>query len=131
MSIQKWDNVTDKNVPNWSFEGTYTSKITDVYDGDTVHAVIKIHGKLTKLHVRMLGYDAPEMRSKDATLKEQAMDARNYLRSRILNQVVTLKCGKFDKYGRVLGDIYIGKTHINEDMAKKYGIYGREEYNKF
>lgn len=123
--------LSDKDVPYWSFAGTYIAKITDVYDGDTVHAIFKFGDKHIKLHVRLVGYDCPEMRSSNAELKKKAYEARDYLRSLILGKIVKLQLGEFDKYGRTLGDIFIETYHINKDMAEKYGIFGRPEYNNY
>ena len=42
------------------------------------------------------------------------------------NQLVYLKCGGFNKYGRLLGDIYINKTDtesVNDLMIKNNHAY--------
>ena len=50
-------------------------------------------------------------------IKKNAIESRDYFRSLVCNenQLVYLKCGDFDKYGRLLGEIYIDKN----DNGKK------------
>ena len=40
-----------------------------------------------------------------------------------MDKIVTIKCGKFDKYGRLLIDIYYKKQHINQWLIdEKYAF---------
>jgi endonuclease YncB( thermonuclease family) len=118
------ENLNDKDVDYFSFEGKYTAKITDVYDGDTCHAIIPfINGKFTKIHVRMIGYNCPEIKDKDLEKKHQAKIAKELFSSLVLNKIVSLECGEFDKYGRVLGRIKVGDIDVNKLMTEKYGKY--------
>ena len=129
------ENGKDKDVNFWCFKGEYKGKCTNVYDGDTCHIVFEFNKELVKLRCRLIGYDAPEMKSHIPEQKKIAIEARDKLRELILDKLITCKFHDFDKYGRVLCDIYINDTkhtkHINEFMAKNYGIYGRQEYNNF
>ena len=113
----------DKDVDYFSFQGKYIAKITNVYDGDTCHAIIPFGGKFTKIHVRMLGYNTPEIKDHDLEKKNQAKLAKELFSSLVLDKIVTLDCGEFDKYGRVLGKIQVGDIHVNDLMIQKYGKY--------
>lgn len=62
---------------------------------------------------RMMGYNSAELRTKCNKEKDKAIKSRDYLASIILNNIVKLKLGPFDKYGRVLVDVYIGSNHVN------------------
>lgn len=89
-----WDSV-DNRVPLFSLEGrAFDGKVVDVYDGDTVKICFPIFGEMFRWNCRIQGVDTPE--------KNEARDA---LRSLVLNRVVTVVCGDFDKYGRLLVDI--------------------------
>ena len=81
----------------------------------------------------MSGYDSPELRTKDEEEKKAAIIARDVLKNKILNKIVDIHCGKFDKYGRLLGNIYYNKTNINEWMiTNNYGyIYNGGTKIKF
>lgn len=116
-------------IPKFSLEGeTKLCKVVDVYDGDTCQVVFKHNNMMNRWSVRMTGYDSPEMRpstkivDRDA-IKKKAIEAKIYLKEMIMNdgQLIYLKCGKFDKYGRLLGTLYINETDdmsINDVMIK-------------
>ena len=118
-------------IPYFSLSGKiYKCTIVDIYDGDTITVIFKFSGKYYKWKVRMLGYDSPEIRiSKKDQLREEkkklGIDAREYLREIIQKNSTCclhkkyyyIKCGKFDKYGRLLGEIYKYKKDIKRDNS--------------
>ena len=53
----------------------------------------------------MVGYDSPEMRSKDASEKEAAVLAKEFLKTLLPKGVFRGKCNGLDKYGRLLLDL--------------------------
>jgi endonuclease YncB( thermonuclease family) len=79
---------------------------TDVYDGDTCKVVFPNKDCVDacyKWTIRMMGYDAPEIRG---PTKDLGVAARDLLRSKILGKCVYVKCLEMDKYGRVLAYIH-------------------------
>lgn len=88
----------------------YTATITDVYDGDTVTADIKLGlgVTLTDQKIRFLGIDTPEMRGEE---REDGIVSRDFLRELILNKEVDIytQKDKRGRYGRILGVIIITK----------------------
>lgn len=84
----------------------YLAKCVKCYDADTIHIVIEFEGKLSRFLCRLLGIDTAELRSKDHEEKKYAKEARDYLKSLILDKLVIVKCGDFDKYGRLLVLVY-------------------------
>ena len=105
------------------------AKCVYVYDGDTVHIVFKQpHStECCKWVIRMNGIDTPEMKSKNANEKQAAVAARDFLRSLILDKIIIVECGDFDKYGRLLGELYLednpvslSKQMIENGHAKAY-----------
>ena len=139
----------DCEVPLFSLNGnTYICKVVYIYDGDTVNVVIDFNNKLTKFNCRLLGIDTCEMTSKDTTKKDSAIKARNFLINKfskesvkdnitkkdikmILSKSVKLcyvKCYDFDKYGRLLIDLYDNEKStisynqelINNNLAVSY-----------
>ena len=127
-------NTCDKNTPVFSLNGDIKlCKVVDIYDGDTIKVVFLDNNRVNKWNIRMEGYDSPEMRpsrkleNRDE-IKKKAIESKNYLKSLIMNdnQFVYLKCGKFDKYGRLLGCVYINKTDqesVNDLMIKNNYAY--------
>ena len=110
--------LADKSTPVFTLEGDMKlCKVVDIYDGDTIKVVFMDNNRINKWNIRMEGYDSPEMRpsrkleNRDE-IKKKAIEAKNYLKSLIMNenQLVYLKCGKFDKYGRLLGTLYVEQT---------------------
>jgi endonuclease YncB( thermonuclease family) len=108
----------DKKTKKFTLEGkTKLCKVVSVYDGDTCNVVFDHNGVINRWNVRMNGYDTPEMRPSKSLLnrdeiKKKAIASRDYLKSLVYNeeQLVYIKCGGFDKYGRLLGDIYINEN---------------------
>lgn len=110
--IMDWNNIS--NVPQFSLEGLETeAKIYSVYDGDTVKAIFPLHDKLYKWNCRLTGVDTPELRTRCKIEKQYGYKVRDYLREKILNKVVKIKCGDFDKYGRLLVEIYCNEDECN------------------
>ena len=118
------DNNTEMFSLNEKFK---LCKVVDVYDGDTCKVVFEIKGKIYKWNVRMHGYDSPEMRVSSQNpnreaMKANAIEARDYLINLVQkpNQVVYINCGEFDKYGRLLGTLYLSKNKnisVNQMMV--------------
>lgn len=103
-------NKTNETYPTFTISGVYTAKVVNVYDGDTVHAVMRFNGKFQKFSVRIYGIDTPERKVKMGTpdrdsLKAAAELARMEVVRLVLNKIVVLKCRGFDKYGRLLANI--------------------------
>lgn len=107
-----WDNIDD--APLFSLDGLVTdAKCVDVYDGDTVKVVFKFADKMYKWRVRLLRIDTPELRGDE---KEEGLKCRDFLRGLVLDKIVTVKCSKFDSFGRILGEIEKDGENINDKM---------------
>ena len=108
----------DKNTPEFRLScDKRVCKVVDVYDGDSCKVVFPHNGEFYRWNIRMNGYDTPEMRprrnkpNRDAEIAA-AKKSRDYLKSLIMNpdQLVYIACGDFDKYGRLLGTIYVNES---------------------
>ena len=96
-----------KKTPKFSLDGQcHIAKCVKCYDADSIHVVILLHGIYTKFNCRLIGIDTPEIRTKDLQEKEYAIQARDYLRNLVLDKLVIVTCGTFDKYGRLLINLY-------------------------
>jgi endonuclease YncB( thermonuclease family) len=130
-------SLVDSNVREFNFEGdTKTAKVVSVYDGDTIRVVFEMMGKLFKFNCRIHHVDTPEIRTRDKREKEYGLKVRDELRKKILNKVVTLKCGEFDKYGRLLIDIDIDDELISEwlirnDYAFRYDGGTKKSWSEY
>ena len=111
------NRCTYQNTSVFSFENIKTkAKVVKVYDGDTIWVVFKYRGKFIRVKIRLDGIDTPELRSSNKKEKQKGIEARDFLKQIIDNRIITLHCGKFDKYGRLLGTIYHNNVNINNKM---------------
>ena len=86
---------------------TSWAKCVGYYDGDSIHIVMLFNGHFTRFRCRLKGIDTAELRSKDAAEKTHAKKARDYLKDRIVGQIVLVRCGRWDKYGRLLVTVFL------------------------
>lgn len=96
-------------------------KVIKVYDGDTITIATQLYNgdvspkqELCKFNVRILGIDTPELKTKNAGEKELGIIARNALSELLLNKVVKLENVKYDKYGRILCNVFLDNVNISE-----------------
>ena len=126
------DNKTSENTSFLSFNNkTYNAKIVYIYDGDTMHVIFKEFNQYFKWKCRINGVDTPEINTKNKKEKEFATKIRDILKEKLLNQILTIKCFEFDKYGRLLIDIIIPKqiTNLkNEIMLSEWLIQNNYAY---
>jgi len=69
--------------------------------------------------------NAPEIRTRDAIEKERGLKSRDYLRSRILGNIIRIRVkDKLDKYGRNIAWLYDGDENLNDTMVtKNHAVY--------
>lgn len=101
-----WDDAVE-----FSFEGQFKeAKVLSVYDGDTITVAFPFGGKMFKWNCRLIGVDTPELRTRNLKEKEFGYKVRDFLREKILGKIVKLSCKDFDKYGRLLVEVYDSDT---------------------
>ena len=106
------DQITDApifSLKNYKVEG----KVVSVYDGDSVKIIFPFHNENYKWTCRLSGIDTPELRTKNEKEKKYGYKVRDILRTKILNKIVTVICGDFDKYGRLLTTIICNEDNCN------------------
>lgn len=119
------EQMTSK-TNKFSLNGYKTfAKCVHVYDGDTIHVVFKMpnSNECYKWIIRMMGIDTPEIKTKNTYEKQLATKARDFLRNLILDKMIIVECLDFDKYGRLLGDLYIEGNEMslsNQLIVKGY-----------
>ena len=92
----------------------YRARIIDVYDGDTVTAVVDLGFLVSKeMKLRLYGIDTPELRGSE---REEGLKVRDIVREKILNEEVVIKTykDKQGKYGRYLANIVLDGQDINQ-----------------
>jgi len=91
-------------------------KVVKVYDGDTITIAVKLYNDIYRFSVRLNGIDTPEMKSKNENVKLRAQRAKTAMHNLVMGKIVYLKNVDYDKYGRILADIYVGNIHVNQYM---------------
>lgn len=98
----------------------YRAFVRRAYDGDTVTVDIDLgFGVLLQGQtVRLLRINAPELRGES---REAGLRSRDALRSRVSNKWVVLRTerDKKEKFGRWLGEIWLGDECINDWMLSE------------
>ena len=92
-----------------------TYKVIRVYDGDTITAL----NAGQKQSIRLVGIDTPEKsRKKNEPGQPYSQKATKFLAGMVLNQDVSIQDYGKDRYGRVLGVVYIGQTNVNLELGR-------------
>ena len=106
-------------------------KITGVVDGDTIDVDIDLGFNVSySQRVRLAGIDTPESRTKDKFEKTLGLEAKEYLKSKLKDAtLVVIKTEKPDsseKYGRILGWLYVDEdtVSINDHMIEDGYAWG-------
>lgn len=103
-------------------------KVNAVIDGDTIDCDIDLGFDVCLTQrIRLAGIDAPESRTRDLTEKKYGLEAKAYLENKLnsfTGQLIirTEKISSTEKYGRILGWIFLGDentTSVNQMMINE------------
>lgn len=141
---------TKHNTKKFTLSGLATyAKVINVYDGDSITCIMPLFNDFFIFDVRLNGIDTCEIHSNSEFLKRKALEARKIILDFIDTQndiklnaskkeiqdymynhnvIVWLKCYDFDKYGRVMADIYansescesLSKLLLDNNLAYEY-----------
>ncbi len=116
--LKELSRKTKQNTVHMTLENNvYYAKIVHIYDGDSMHVVFKEFDNFYRWTCRIMGVDTPELRTRNENEKALGYKVRDILREKLLNKIVKIKCEKFDKYGRLLIDVYI-PNEMKRENAK-------------
>jgi micrococcal nuclease len=119
----------------------FVKNVTNVVDGDTIDVIIDLgFDILFASRVRLAGIDTPESRTKDKMEKVLGLEAKDYLKKMLKDAksvvIKTEKMNSSEKYGRILGWVYInGDTEsVNDKMINDgyaWGYMGETKIKNF
>jgi len=119
----------------------HVKNITNVVDGDTIDVDIDLGFDITfSSRVRMAGIDSPESRTTNKAEKVLGLEAKDYLKKKLKDaKSIIIKTEKMDsseKYGRILGWLYINddKVSVNDHMINDgyaWGYLGETKVKDF
>jgi endonuclease YncB( thermonuclease family) len=110
-------NYDLKNVPSF-IPPIAKAKVLKVYDGDTFTIVTKLYktDQVYQFQVRLNGLDTAELKGTKDKVKKMSIIARDKLSELIFNKVVSFKNISYDKYGRLLADVFINDINVDKWM---------------
>ena len=119
----------------------YVREVKNVVDGDTIDVIIDLgFDILFSSRVRLAGIDTPESRTADKAEKALGLEAKEYLKKQLKDaKTVVIRTEKMDsseKYGRILGWVYINgeSESINNKMINDgyaWGYLGETKIKDF
>ena len=118
--LNKWDKDL-MDLKEFNFKDITTiGRSYYVYDGDTIRVACYFNNELYRFNVRLDGYDTPELRTRSVQEKEAGYKARDWLREKLSEKSVWVKCKDYDKYGRLLADVYVIDDSSNIKSIDNY-----------
>ena len=104
------------------------NKVTKIVDGDTIDVVIDLGFDISfSSRVRLAGIDTPESRTTDKAEKVLGLEVKEHLKKLIdAAKVVVIRTEKMDsseKYGRILGWLYLDGAELSVNEALIAGGY--------
>lgn len=96
----------------------YKAKVIEVYDGDTITAMVDLgFYHFQQMTFRLYGINTPEIRGEQ---REQGLIVRDILRSMILDREVIINSykDKQEKYGRYLANIVVDGVDVNHWLVQ-------------
>ena len=119
----------------------HVKKVTNVVDGDTIDVDIDLGFDISfSSRVRLAGIDTPESRTTDKAEKALGLESKEYLKKQLKDAtsviIKTEKMNSSEKYGRILGWIYVnGDTvSLNDKMINDgyaWGYLGETKVKDF
>ena len=119
----------------------FVKEVKNVVDGDTIDVIIDLgFDILFASRVRLAGIDTPESRTTDKVEKALGIEAKEYLKKQLKDaKSVVIRTEKMDsseKYGRILGWVYINgeSESINNKMINDgyaWGYLGETKIKDF
>ena len=99
-------------------------EIHKVVDGDTIDASIDLGFDISlEKRIRLAGVDTPESRTTDVKEKALGLEVKEWLKKKLEGQtdiiVKTELPDSTEKYGRILGHLFIGDKEVSAVNKKK------------
>jgi micrococcal nuclease len=109
----------------------FVKEVKNVVDGDTIDVVIDLGFDIMFFsRVRLAGIDTPESRTKDKAEKILGLESKEYLKKYLKDAksvvIKTEKMNSSEKYGRILGWVYINDDteSLNDKMINDGYAWG-------
>ena len=99
--------------PHFQFTTDFEAVVVRVHDGDTV--TLRSDERDFDFPLRLASIDAPELGT-----GVSGEEARDFLAGQVLGERVFVKLSKerVEKWGRLLGDVFVGGVNVGESMVQ-------------
>lgn len=123
-----FNNINVENLPRHMIKNLIKNKILYVktilkteennwiYDGDTFDICFALDNKIYRESLRVYGYDTPEIRTKNMEEKRKGNIMKKKLFEILKDKILFLEGYGSDKYGRLLGKIYLFPNLQNKNF---------------
>lgn len=146
VNLKEFENY-GINTPHFTLCNlNFVGRLVDVIDGDSLSIILPIFNNYYKYNIRLNGIDTCEMKSKNEETKKKALKARISILNLVTNEnysenltkkeiknildkniiLVWVECLEFDKYGRLLANVYHQFDNLN--MKKLENSNSLSEY---
>lgn len=106
------------NITALAIANDIRGKVVFVDDGDTIIIV----SESGKQRVRLSNIDAPE------STQEYGSEAKDVLKRLVLNERVDVDYNESDKYGRIIGTVYLDGNNVNYFMVYNGHAWAYRKY---
>lgn len=106
-------------------------KILSVYDADTVTIAIPFNYNIYKVKCRLTGIDTAEIKTKDLLEKSHGIAGKTYLTDLINDKIIYIECGPWDKYGRLLGTLFLTKKNMDNNISINQNLIDKNYAYKY
>lgn len=95
--------------------------VVGVSDGDTITILDDMDKG--RFRIRLYGIDAPEKK------QDFGQKAKQYLSSRLFRKSVVIRYKEIDRYGRIVGKVYLGHIEINLEILQNGYAWHYKNYD--
>lgn len=104
-----------------SFADEIRGKVVSIANGDTIRL---LDANKVQHKIRFQGIDAPEKKQAFGTRSKEALSEK------IGEKEIVVVWKEKDRYDRILGEVYLGKRHINLEMVQDGMAWHYKRYSK-
>ena len=97
-----------------------TGRVVKVTDGDTITVLVDQQ----QIKIRLNAIDAPEQG------QDFGQKSKEALADLVFGKEVRIETHGKDRYGRTIGDVYVGGTFVNEKMVEEGWAWNYVKYSK-
>lgn len=98
---------------------TFTGTVVKITDGDTITVLVEQR----QVKVRLSAIDAPERK------QDYSQKSTDALADMVFGKEVRIVSHGEDRYGRTIGDVFVGQTNVNEKLVEDGWAWNYVKYS--